>query len=74
MRRSDIGNRGSAEMLTQSGSAEEVAGVTVGQPHEIPDLVAGHIEAGADEVIFSLSFADSTGLIALGEAFGLPPS
>ena len=41
------------EMLAAGGSAEETAGFTVGQPHEIPGLVAGHIEAGADEVIFS---------------------
>lgn len=60
-------------MLTASGSAEEVAGFTVGQPHEIPGLVAGHIESGADEVIFSLPFADGTGIAALGEAFGLTP-
>ena len=61
-------------MLTQSGSAEEVAGFTVGQPGEIPDLVAAHIEAGADEVIFSLPFADSMGIVALGEAFSSSPS
>jgi len=41
------------EMLAAAGSAEEIAGFTVGQPHEIPGLVAGHIEACADEVIFS---------------------
>jgi len=33
--------------------------------------VAGHIDAGADEVIFSFAFADTAGLTALGEAFGL---
>jgi alkanesulfonate monooxygenase SsuD/methylene tetrahydromethanopterin reductase-like flavin-dependent oxidoreductase (luciferase family) len=57
-------------ILTASGSAEEVAGFTVGQAHEIPDLVAGHIEAGADEVIFSLPFADTAGIAAVGQAFG----
>ncbi len=62
------------DMLTQSGSAEEVAGFTVGQPGEIPDLVAGHIEAGADEIIFSLPFADVAGIAALGQAFSLPTS
>ena len=61
-------------MLAASGSAEEVAGFTVGQPHEIPDLVAGHIEAGADEIIFSVPFADAAGIAAVGEAFGLTPS
>jgi alkanesulfonate monooxygenase SsuD/methylene tetrahydromethanopterin reductase-like flavin-dependent oxidoreductase (luciferase family) len=59
------------EMLAAVGSAEETAGFTVGQPHEIPGLVAGHIEAGADEVIFSFPFADIAGITAVGEAFGL---
>jgi F420-dependent oxidoreductase-like protein len=59
------------EMLAAAGSAEEIAGFTVGQPHEIPGLVAGHIEAGADEVIFSFAFADTAGITAVGEAFGL---
>ncbi len=59
------------EMLAAVGSAEEIAGFTVGQAHEIPGLVAGHIEAGADEVIFSFAFADSAGITAAGKAFGL---
>ena len=59
------------EMLAASGSAEEIAGFTVGQPHEIPGLVAGHVEAGADEVIFSFPFADTAGIAAVAEAFGL---
>jgi F420-dependent oxidoreductase-like protein len=59
------------DLLAANGSAEEVAGFTVGQPQEIPDLVAGHIAAGADEVIFSFAFADTTGISAVGEAFGL---
>jgi F420-dependent oxidoreductase-like protein len=59
------------EMLAAAASPAEIAGFTVGQPHEIPDLVAGHIDAGADEVIFSFAFADTAGLTALGEAFGL---
>jgi F420-dependent oxidoreductase-like protein len=59
------------EMLAAAASPAEIAGFTVGQPHEIPDLVAGHIEAGADEVIFSFAFADTAGLAAVGEAFGL---
>jgi hypothetical protein len=58
-------------MVETSGSAEEVAGFVIGQPAEIPDLVAGHIKAGADEVIFSVAFADTTGLTAVGEALGL---
>jgi F420-dependent oxidoreductase-like protein len=59
------------QMLAAAASPEEIAGFTVGQPHEIPDLVAGHIEAGADEVIFSFAFADTAGITALGKAFGL---
>ena len=58
-------------MVTASGSPEEAAGFTIGQPHEIPDLVAGHVQAGADEVIFSFAFADPAGIAAVGEAFGL---
>ncbi len=57
-------------MLAASGSAEEVAGFTIGQPHQIPDLVAGHIEAGAAEIIFSVPFADAAGIAELGRAFG----
>ena len=59
------------EMLAAAASAEQIAGFTVGQPHEIAGLVAGHIEAGADEVIFSFAFADTAGIAALGEALGL---
>jgi len=60
------------EMLAAAvGSAEQTAGFTVGQPHEIPGLVAGHIDAGADEVIFSFPFADTAGITAVGKAFGL---
>jgi F420-dependent oxidoreductase-like protein len=68
---SEQGTADMRSMLTESGSADEVAGFTVGQPHEIPDLVAGHIDAGTNEVIFSLPFADATGIAAIGEAFGL---
>jgi len=59
------------EMLAAAVPAEQIAGFTVGQPHEIPGLVAGHIEAGADEVIFSFAFADTAGITAVAEAFGL---
>ena len=59
-------------ILEASGSPEEVAGFTVGQPHKIPALVAAHIEAGADEVIFSLARLQTLqGSRAVGEAFGL---
>jgi F420-dependent oxidoreductase-like protein len=58
-------------ILAASGAPEEIAGFTVGQPHEVPELVAGHLAAGADEVIFSFAFADAAGIRAVGEAFGL---
>ena len=59
------------EMLAAAASPAETAGFTVGQPHEIPDMVAGHIDAGADEVIFSFAFADNAGIAAVGKALGL---
>jgi F420-dependent oxidoreductase-like protein len=59
------------EMLAAAASATETAGFTVGQPHEVPDLIAGHIEAGADEVIFSAPFADADAIRAVGESLGL---
>jgi F420-dependent oxidoreductase-like protein len=58
-------------LLAASVPADETSGFTVGQPHEIPALVAPHIEVGADEVIFSLPFADAAAITALGQAFGL---
>jgi F420-dependent oxidoreductase-like protein len=59
------------QMLAAAAPPEETAGFTVGQPHEIPDMISGHVEAGADEVLFSFAFADAAGLAAVGEAFGL---
>ena len=59
------------QMLTAAAAAEETAGFTVGQPHEIPAMVADHIEAGADEVIFSFAFADAAGIGAVARALGL---
>jgi hypothetical protein len=61
-------------MLAAAGSAEETAGFTVGQPHEIPGLIANHIDAGADEVIFSFAFADAASIGAVGKALGLAAS
>jgi F420-dependent oxidoreductase-like protein len=61
-------------MLASGSSPEEVAGFTVGQPHEIPELVAGHIGTGVDEVIFSFAFGGSQDIAAVGEAFGLARS
>jgi F420-dependent oxidoreductase-like protein len=68
---SDQNTAETRQLLTSAASARETAGFTVGQLHEIPGLIAGHIEAGADEVIFSLPFADSAGIDALGGALGL---
>jgi F420-dependent oxidoreductase-like protein len=59
------------EMLAASASPQETAGFTVGQPHEIPDLIDSHIDAGADQVIFSFAFADAAGIAAVGKALGL---
>jgi len=59
------------ELLAASVPAGEISGFTVGQPHEIPGLIAGHIEAGADEVIFSVPFADAAAITAVAEAFRL---
>jgi F420-dependent oxidoreductase-like protein len=59
------------QMLAGAATATETAGFTVGQLHEIPALVAGHIEAGADEVIFSVPFASADDIGAVGETLGL---
>jgi alkanesulfonate monooxygenase SsuD/methylene tetrahydromethanopterin reductase-like flavin-dependent oxidoreductase (luciferase family) len=57
-------------MVSANSTPAETAGFTIGQPDEIPDLVAGHIAAGADEVILSLPFADAEAIGAVGRAFG----
>jgi F420-dependent oxidoreductase-like protein len=67
---SDENTAETRQMLAASGSADEVAGFIVGQPEQIPDLVAGHLDAGADEVIFSVPFIDSAGIADVGRAFG----
>jgi F420-dependent oxidoreductase-like protein len=59
------------EMLAGAASATETAGFTVGQPHEIPALIAGHIEAGADQVIFSVPFASASDVAAVAASLGL---
>jgi F420-dependent oxidoreductase-like protein len=58
-------------MLAAGAPPEERAAFLVGQPDEVPDLVAGAIAAGADEVIFSVPFADRAGIAAVGRALGL---
>ena len=59
------------DMLADSMPAEERGAFLVGQPGEVPDLVAAHVGAGADEIIFSFAFADETGIAAVGRALGL---
>jgi F420-dependent oxidoreductase-like protein len=71
---SDQNTTETRQMLAAAASAEETAGFTIGQPHEIPGLVAGHIEAGADEVIFSVPFTSAEGIGAVAEALGLSQS
>jgi alkanesulfonate monooxygenase SsuD/methylene tetrahydromethanopterin reductase-like flavin-dependent oxidoreductase (luciferase family) len=60
-------------MVAAAGSAEDAAGFTIGQASEVPDLVAGHVKAGADEVIFSFPFADVGGIAAVAGALGIVP-
>jgi len=59
------------EMIAAAASATETAGFTIGQPHEIPALVAGHIEAGADQVIFSVPFASAEDIGKVATSLGL---
>jgi F420-dependent oxidoreductase-like protein len=68
---SDQNTKETRGMLAAAASATETAGFTVGQAHEIPALIAGHIEAGADEVIFASPFADAKGIRAVAESLGL---
>ncbi len=60
-------------MVAAGATPEEAAGFTVGQPHEIADLVAPQVAAGADHVIFSAPFLSADDLGALGAALGLSP-
>lgn len=59
------------EMLGAAASPEETAGFTVGQAHQVPDLLAGHLAAGVDEVIFSFAFADPEAIGSVAQALGL---
>ncbi len=58
-------------MLAAAAPADELSGFVIGQPADVPELVAGHIAAGADQVIFSFAFADQAGIAAVGRALGL---
>jgi alkanesulfonate monooxygenase SsuD/methylene tetrahydromethanopterin reductase-like flavin-dependent oxidoreductase (luciferase family) len=60
--------------LVAEGDQRSDAGLLVGQPHEMPGLVAGHVDAGADEVIFDFSGADPSSIAEVGAALGLTPS
>jgi F420-dependent oxidoreductase-like protein len=68
---SDQNTRETKEMIAAAASATETSGFTIGQPHEIPGLIAGHLAAGADEIIFSVPFCDAGAIARLGEAIGL---
>ena len=59
-------------MLAAAATPEELAGFVIGQPHDVPDLIAPIIEAGADELIFSFAFGTPEGIGAVGSALGLP--
>ena len=43
----------------------------IGQPHDVPDLLAPIIEAGADEVILSFAFGTPEAIAQVGDALGL---
>ncbi len=68
---SDENTEETRAMLAAAASPEELAGFVIGQPHDVPDLVAPIIEAGADEVIFSFAFATPEGIAQVGDALGL---
>ena len=56
-----------------AGGASGVdAGILVGRPHQIPELVADYLAAGVDEVVFGLrSPVDPDAIVGLGDALGL---
>lgn len=58
-------------MLGAGGSPEETAGFIVGQLHDVPDMIAPVIEAGADEVILSNVFGTPESIAEVGAALGL---
>jgi hypothetical protein len=58
----------SLRRASRQGACPNFSGV---DPADLFEHVAGHIEAGADEVIFSFPFADPAGISAVSEAFGL---
>jgi alkanesulfonate monooxygenase SsuD/methylene tetrahydromethanopterin reductase-like flavin-dependent oxidoreductase (luciferase family) len=46
-------------------------GTVIGRPYQLPELIADHLAAGADEVIFSFDAVDAGALAELGQALGL---
>jgi len=69
---SDQHTREIFELLEAGGGARAgVNGFVVGQPHQVPDLIAGPLAAGADEAYFSVPYADATAITDLGRALGL---
>jgi alkanesulfonate monooxygenase SsuD/methylene tetrahydromethanopterin reductase-like flavin-dependent oxidoreductase (luciferase family) len=59
------------EMLAAGGSPDEIAGFLIGQPHDVPGLVAPYIAAGADEIIFSFAFGTAEAITEVGANLGL---
>jgi len=54
------------------GASGADAGILVGRPHQMPELVADYLAAGVDEVVFGLrSPVDADAIAELGDAFGL---
>ncbi len=75
---SDQHTREVSERLQAGVNGQGGDGVIVGQPHQVPDLIAGHVAAGVDEVYFSLpslgvpdADADAGGIGEVGRSLGL---
>ena len=55
------------DMVRSSADEETVAGFLIGQPDELPDLVAPYVEAGVDEVIVSLPYGSPDDIRRVGD-------
>jgi alkanesulfonate monooxygenase SsuD/methylene tetrahydromethanopterin reductase-like flavin-dependent oxidoreductase (luciferase family) len=68
---------GQGRQMIEAGAAggfpPGLDGLIVGHPEQVPDLIAGHIAAGADEVYFSLSDtgAEPAAIALVATALGL---
>ena len=56
------------------GGDPQPEGTLVGRPDQIPEMVAGHLAAGADEVAFGITSVDGPAVADLGRALGLSPA